>query len=144
MKNKGFTLVELLAVIVILGVLIGVASISYIGYLKKGRDKSFKVGVNSLSDAALSLYSSCNNDTMTRKGICDEIILNTKGETSRAITLSELVDLGLIDEISDPYNTNNFCSGSSYVIVTLSNDLNYKYDTKTCLMCGDKRSEGCD
>ena len=40
-KKKGFTLVELLAVIVILGIVITVISISVVKTMKKAKNKAF-------------------------------------------------------------------------------------------------------
>jgi len=57
--NKGFTLVEMLAVVVILSIVIGVATNGVISYINTSKEKSEKVFTNKLSrliDEYLDLY----------------------------------------------------------------------------------------
>ena len=54
MRKNGFTLVELLAVIVVLAILITVATPNIMGILTKEKDKTSDIVVNNLKDAAVS------------------------------------------------------------------------------------------
>ena len=54
MRKNGFTLVELLAVIVVLAILITVATPNIMGLLNKEKDKTSDIVVNNLKDAAVS------------------------------------------------------------------------------------------
>ena len=49
-KKKGFTLVELLATITILGILLGIAIPSVMGYMNRGKDTYY----HSLEDSVLN------------------------------------------------------------------------------------------
>ena len=52
MNNKGFTLVELLAVIVITSVLTLITSVSVVGILKTSKNRLNNVQINSIKAAA--------------------------------------------------------------------------------------------
>lgn len=54
MGNKGFTLVELLATIVIIGIVMGIATKSVIGYINTSKLKSEDVFVSKLEDSLKS------------------------------------------------------------------------------------------
>jgi len=57
MNNKGFTLVEVLAVIVIIAVVGGIAVPSVLSMIKSSRDSSYEVMVDSISVAAADMYN---------------------------------------------------------------------------------------
>ncbi|MBR3161250.1 MAG: type II secretion system protein [Bacilli bacterium] len=50
MNNKGYTLVELLATIVILGVIMGIATYGVIGVINRSKEKSERIFLNKLED----------------------------------------------------------------------------------------------
>lgn len=58
-KTKGFTLIELLTVITILGMLIGLATVSFANAQKKGRDGKRKTDLKAIK-AGLALYYNDN------------------------------------------------------------------------------------
>lgn len=55
MKNRGFTLVELLTAIILIGLIIGIAVPAYGKYINKSRKNSFKETLNGLS-RAIEIY----------------------------------------------------------------------------------------
>ena len=48
MNKKGFTLIELIGVIALLSIIVSLATYSLTKYLIQGREKSFKILVNTL------------------------------------------------------------------------------------------------
>ena len=76
-KNKGFTIPELLAVIVILGILMTVAAASYSGISKKVKENSLTQKINYLQEKAYE-YASDNN------------------VSSATVSVAHLIELGYI------------------------------------------------
>lgn len=153
MGKRGFTLVEMLAAIILLAILMGFATVSYSKALKRGREKSFDIAVNSFSDAVISAYTDCSAN-LSDNSFCTNHSLPNVGSTD-TIYLSELVRYQYIEQVKNPYNTNQNCDDNSYVKVTRKNvnvkNNNNSLDTEdididlvTCLICGDKRSGGCN
>ena len=93
MNNKGFTLVELLAVIVVLAMVMVLAMTTVLPYMNDARENAFRIEAGNFVDAsadAMELYylgkvkfdnnnNSCINDTGTKA----------------CFTVNKLVDLGL-------------------------------------------------
>ena len=145
MNKKAFTMVELLAVILILGIILVIAAASYNSYLKTSREKSFKLAENSFRDTVEEAYIDCSAN-LSKNNFCQNHDKLVVGETD-TIKLSELITSGYIETIKNPYNTNESCDiNNSYVKVTNVNTSNgvseYSYDV--CLICGNKTSNGCN
>ena len=121
MNKKGFTLVELLAVIVILAIIGGIAAISYNAIMENTKTKSYINYEQSMKSSAM-LY------------IMDYGYKNK-------ITLNELISSNKIDEFSNP-NSDNKCL-SSYVSITKNNNDSSDLTYKVCLICPEYKSEGC-
>ena len=67
MKQKGFTVVELLLVIVVIGILATIAFVSYRGVQAKGRDTERKTEVQAIADG-IRLYRLKKGDDVTTAG----------------------------------------------------------------------------
>lgn len=100
MRNKGFTLVELLAVIVVLAVLIGIVTTSVAKYINQSRNSAKNINLDNLKDAAISY------------------VLDNK---SVKIANSCAYDSGLKVDINNYQSINNPCKGTAnyYVLVTI-------------------------
>lgn len=111
MKNeKGFTLVELLAAMAILGILSGLAIQAYTKYRLQTIKFAYDTLAESSSDAATNYE------------------LEHMGTTE--VTLQELYDGGYLENIKDPGKKDNKCSGRvkiNKVKSQKSNDLDYNY-----------------
>lgn len=104
MNKKGFTLVELLGVITILGILMGVAVGAVSIYLKKSKNQAYE-------NIELSAYDAVRNYMME-----NSILLN-KGEKLR-VTLDELTEQQYIENPQDPNKKGSNCtSADSYIEV---------------------------
>ena len=125
LNNKGFSLFELLAVIVIIGVIATIAAPSISKYISGSELTTFVAYENSMEDAAKDAVLDCVGKNATK---CE---LPDKGETSK-IDLAYLVEEGFIDEFTPPKGGK--CNlNRSYVRVENRGNLNYKF--KVCLYC---------
>lgn len=66
MNNKGFTLVEMLAVVVILGIVMGIATNGVLSYIETSKKKSEKIFVDKIENAIKS-YISLNGSGISNK-----------------------------------------------------------------------------
>ena len=103
MKNiKGFTLVELLGVIVIMGIISAIAIVAYTNHLNTARNKAYDILARSAANAASS-YS------MTHIGV-------------ESVTLQELVDEQFLENVNDPIGQGKKCTGTVAITQTQSED----------------------
>jgi len=125
MKKRGFTLVELLAVIVILGTIAMIFIPNTIKLLKENNLKIYKVKENELLKAAKS-YAEYD----------DNFIEPTSSEPVRYITMPTLVSGNYMNKILDT-TSGNECN--AFVKVTLSSI--YGYDYEACLLCDEYKTD---
>lgn len=145
-KRNAFTLMELLGVIVILGMLLALAIVSYSNYLNSTKKKAFKVEEINFMDAAKSAYADCFSNNPNNEFCSYHKNFDTKYEY-QFVYLSELVDNSYIREIKNPYDTDKLCNlDKSYVYVSRKNSAqsnNADMVYKTCLICGEHKSVDC-
>lgn len=124
MNKKGFTFVELLAVIVILSIITTLTVVSYRSYTKQAKEKEL-VAVRKTIESAYNNYRTKN--------------LYNGGTVKDTITLSELVSLGYIPKGFN-YNKVQFSSndlGASSITVVKKGSVinNYLYDANNMKSC---------
>jgi len=117
-NNKGFTLVELIGVIVVLAIVLGIISVAFIN-LKKSYDLNYYKSLELTTLNAGSDYFTYNQ------------VDNPK------ISLKYLIENDYLEE-----EIKNFDLENSYVSFKLLN--NYQKDYKVCLICTDYISEDCN
>ena len=136
MKNKnGFTLVELLATVVIIAILGGVATISVNYLIQGGKDDLYKDYENTLKTEA--------ENYLIEQMIDGTLSLPRVGE-SQNIYLSDLIANNKVQNLKDP--NGGVCSAvETYVKVSRGNDngVNYNLTYETCLVCPNYKTEGC-
>ena len=116
-NNKGFTLIELVAVIAILLVIMTIAMPSITSLLGRTEDKISKEKENAFISAARD-YVSDNYNTVL-----------PSGKNKCYITLENLYNRGYLSENSYKDTNDNAYSGDSYyVIYEYVNGMNDKYD----------------
>ena len=128
MKNKkAFTLVELLAVIVVIAILGGLAAVS-INYIVQNSKKSVYKNYESALKTAAENYLIENTDKLPPEP--GEGVEFTKSDK---ITYGVLTSGLFMDEIKDPNGGN--CDG--YVIIKRGKDIGFNYNLtyEYCLMC---------
>lgn len=136
-NKKGFTLVELLAVIVLIGLLSSVALISYTAFIDKTEERVYKTYENTMK-ATAEMYLIDNSDKIPSIG------------NSETIYLNDLLSANEIDPISNPDDSTDICSGDdidedSYIRIIRNNDVenNINLTYEVCLRCSEYRSEVC-
>lgn len=81
MKNKGFTLVELMGVIVLLSILVVIAVPAITGILKQSKDKLYETQLKTIETAAKNWASEeANLSKLPSSGNCITITLKTLKE----------------------------------------------------------------
>ena len=140
--NKGFTLVEVLAVVVIIGILGGLTAKGVLSSINTGKEASYKLMINSIVTASQTLYEELeyggskiwsynyNNNQNISQG--DEVTINTNTINTNLQTLVSNGFLsgssGFTDEdesgnkyLIDPKSKKNI--GSCKITITKSNDI---------------------
>ena len=124
MNRKGFTLVELLATIVILSVVMGIASYGVIGIIRTSRKNTEAVFVNRIADYIdeyLTLNSSsfkfsnveyCVDSSCSNKAYR---VVSDSAVSNRIIGLNDLIASGIVDadKMVNPVNKNNCLNGKN-------------------------------
>lgn len=121
LKNKGFTLVELLATIIILGLLVSIAYVSVSSILNSGDDSYYESQENMLVLAGREYYAD------HRSELPKEI-----GDTSN-VSLETLVEENYIEQITDK-DGNNCDNDNSGVTVQKITEKDFQY--YGTLICG--------
>lgn len=136
MNNKGFTLVELLATIVILGLVMGIASYGVISAINTSKDKSEAAFVKRLC-GVIDSYLAENGDNLNgdiRKVLSDGREVIKVG----TIDLTELVKAKLVNEsdLVNPKNKQSCYDASLSITVYRSDDWVYYYNFDFSGVCG--------
>ena len=92
LNRKGYTLIELLAVILIIGLILGFSTYGIINAFNNSKNKSLTISVNSINEAAETYATEKNDDSSYWLDITD------KGNKYFCITIEELMNKGLLDK----------------------------------------------
>ena len=118
LKNKGFTLVELIAVIVVIAIVGGIATLSMSIYLGNSKDSVYLNYASTLKttveDYLIEDYEN-NGSLLPSVGSSSEINLNT------------LITKKRIDELKDP-NGGVCNSNATKVVITRNSDKGINFD----------------
>ncbi len=124
--NKGYTLVELLAVIVVLGLLAGIGIVSINNSIKASREKSLDLQYETIEATAKSFCQKHLLGEITPSSTCllksDSCCKKVpqEGETCY-IVLEDLITEGLTNELRDPKN-GGFIDGQTLIELSYRNN----------------------
>lgn len=134
MNNKGFTLVELLATIMILALIAGISMISYSGYLNRSKDKTEEIFKKNISDY-IDAFITSNTNNFSDNTLVGSNVYSQK-YNNHTITFQDLIDSNIINAKDLKNNTNNkVCSTNTNI--TIYRDNNYVYCFIVYLNCLD-------
>ena len=115
MNNKGFTLVELLATILVLALVMSIGTFSVLAILKNAKEKNYNLLLNNIKDASELYYQECKYANSNNSGItCN--LTKTK--------LGDLVKYGYLKGNSTVKVSNNIKEKDKYTLVNPINDQN--------------------
>ena len=93
-NKKGFTLVELLAVILLLGIIVSISIFTITSSIKKAREKSYQVTIKNIESQA-SNYLAENAGRLF-------FVSNDDGKEFQCVTVQNLIDFGYLkDTVTD-------------------------------------------
>ena len=90
MKKEGFTLVEILAVVAILGILSLIAVPNVLKYLNESRKRAMITQENTILDAANLYITDYCSSTKLHDGMCPDSYENNEESSEKYICLSDL------------------------------------------------------
>lgn len=105
LNKKGFTMIELLAAVTLLGIISGIAVVSYTRYQKKVRQDAYEAMEKSALSAAQNY-------------IADRGIIIPEAPSTRTIDVVTLVDTGFLNKLEDPRTKGDMCHSGSKVEVS--------------------------
>lgn len=121
---NGFTLIEMLGVVVIMTILVAISYISYDRYIEYSRKRAYEESVNNL-EIAIDFYIQDNRATMPRED----------GDSYK-LMISKLKELNYLTE--DIQNEKNeSCMTESYVIIRRDNS---KFTYTINMVCGETKN----
>ena len=133
-NNKGFTLVEIMSVVVILGIIAITAVVAYNKYLNDTRNKDYDFMAKSASHAAAEYAADAGHAAADAAGGCKRKAGSQDHIGIRTVTFQELYEKEYLEYPQDPSNQGKMCSGK----VVIKNTENYdgldteKYDVTVC------------
>lgn len=123
LNKKGYTLVELMATIVIIAIISSIAVVSYNAFIKQTNTRVYETYIDTVHDE-MAMYLSKNTVEIPNNGATKTFYLNNMNFT----------------EIRNPDNTSDKCKSSdqtkdSYIEVTRSDKSIISLKYKVCLKC---------
>ena len=151
MNNKGFTLVELLATIVVLALVLGIVAVNVQSFLTSTQDKVFTRYEETMKTAATEYIVDTGDLPTTSIPVCTKLSTLTKNDPVKK-------EVAYLDPFENPGNSNDNCMAGSFVYVEVDpdsanrnrtddaghTDNNRKYTYKVCLKCDNYTSEDCN
>ena len=97
LNRKGYTLIELLAVILIIGLILGFSTYGIINAFNTSKNKSLTISINSIKEAAETYATEKNDDSSYWLDTTDKDITDKENKYF-CVTIEELMNKGLLDK----------------------------------------------
>lgn len=133
MKEKGFTLVELLTVFAILSIILGMVVVNVNNYSSKQREKDYENLVKIIEENAKVLVNKNEDLFVGVTNNASSKVIDVNGNTLNGCKFSYdlLVDNKLMDEDTvNPVDNKAFYNNNYSIITTLSDKGTYNYELK--------------
>lgn len=98
LNNRGFTLVEVLAVIIILAIISGIAIPNVLSTINTSKDRSYDIMIKNIITASKALYEEVEYGGELHKYTIDDTQIDNEDETSETVSSSTTTDEELIIE----------------------------------------------
>ena len=115
MNNKGFTMIEILGVVVLLGILMSTAVIGVSIYKKKAEEDAVEIMANTAMNA-------------TKNYLID----HPSDDLNFVVSLNKLYNSGYMERPVDPSEENKMCIGEVEAIKISDSLKTYEYEVKVC------------
>ena len=151
MNRKGYTLVEILAVVAILGILMGGATIAISTYIKNSRDKSYDaMRENICAGVKDVIIDAPTASDFEEAGILPTIARNITTSFSKirngedytyTYLATYLINAGYINKLTSPIHKDKNCNNSLFKIESIPSEDNNSMNTYKCyvrLRCEDR------
>lgn len=133
MNNKGFTLVELLATLVILSIVVGITVASVIGFFNNAKEGTEDVFVGTIKDA-MDMYLSSDAKNLSFSTVCSNKVSKIHGEVTvykTVISFQKVIDSKYKpitqNDLVNPANNDVLCENASNILVHIYRDDDYVY-----------------
>lgn len=128
MNNKGFTLVELLVTLLLLGIIATISITGVISVMNNSKNSEYKVLIKNIETGAKMFYEDCEYGTLVGNSVC-----NKTGDTY-TIKLSDLTKYGFLTgnsngKVINPKDNKNI-SGCEITIKYKNKDYFFTYNGK--------------
>ena len=142
LNNKGFTLVELIATVVILSIVMGIGAYSITGIIRKNKENDCKLLINEIKDAVELYYQECKYSSSD--AIDCPAVTEYNGVDSYEVKLNDLVKYGFLkangtDEDDNPIlvnpNDNIDIGDCKIMYMYIDGDFKFDYDGSVNFSC---------
>lgn len=143
-NKNAFTLIELLAVMVLLSILLGIAVPAYYSYVQRTQKGAYQSAEKALTTAAMDAMLDCVNNR--GKDFCKNKRLPQSDNEYVKMTLGDLIKGTYMNPIHNPKDRSKYCNEQSSYVYVLKNPESEKggYSYHACLVCGSYVSDECD
>ena len=147
-NKKAFTLVEIIAVIVLIGILSSIAIVSVTGYISKTKKNVLISHENGMKTAGKNMTSTYLSENKYCEDANDKNCPVPKDNSREIVTLEQLIEEGYEHDLKNPYYKEGTDEKERYCykdisVVQIKNLGNQNYEYKACIICGNEVGVGC-